>query len=135
MFGSGVLRRVKKAGTDLMNKVPTKSVSSSKCHANNVLCFNFVLNFQNRRSMLDESRLTQSQFALGFDSGGNDSDNSAEDPHSTASETNLLKKESQITIQRKSNDQQSNERIAAASNFPSMIRDDLVRTSRNTMPG
>lgn len=26
-FGSGVLRRVKKAGTDLMNKVPTKSVS------------------------------------------------------------------------------------------------------------
>lgn len=26
-FGSGVLRRVKKAGSDLMNKVPTKSVS------------------------------------------------------------------------------------------------------------
>lgn len=27
VFGSGVLRRVKKAGSELMNKVPTKNVS------------------------------------------------------------------------------------------------------------
>lgn len=84
---------------------------------------------QNRRSALDESRLTQSQFSLGFDSGANDSDNSGEEPHSTASDTNLLKKETQITVQRKSNELQSNDRIASPSNYP-LIRDDLVRTSR-----
>ncbi|XP_031635774.1 daple-like protein [Contarinia nasturtii] len=109
-FGSGVLRRVKKAGTDLMNKVPTKS---------------------NRRSWLDESRLTQSQFTLGFESGGNESDNSGEEPHSTASDTNLLKKETQITIQRKANDQNND----AVSNYQPLIRDDLLRTSRNTLTG
>lgn len=82
---------------------------------------------------MDDSRLTQSQFTLGFDSGGNESDNSGEEPHSTASDTNLLKKEPPITIQRKSNE--SNERIASPSNYQALIRDDLVRTSRNAVPG
>lgn len=119
-FGSGVLRRVKKAGTDLSQIfVPTKN---------------------NRRSWLDESRLTQSQFTLGFDSGGNESDNSGEEPHSTASDSNLLKKEAHITIQRKAiNDQQndtiSNRVSSPANNYQPLIREDLLRTSRNTLPG
>lgn len=80
--------------------------------------------------------MTQSQFTIGFDSGGNESDNSGDEPHSTASDTNLLKKESHITIQRKSND--SNRVASPANNYhqtPTLARDDLVRTSRNTMPG
>lgn len=95
---------------------------------------------QNRRSWLDESRLTQSQFTIGFDSGGNESDNSGEEPHSTASDTNLLKKESHITIQRKANDQinaepLSNRVASPANNYPPLIREDLLRTSRSTLPG
>lgn len=81
--------------------------------------------------------MTQSQFTIGFDSGGNESDNSGDEPHSAASDTNLLKKESHITIQRKSND--SNRVASPANNYhqtsSSLARDDLVRTSRNTMPG
>lgn len=77
---------------------------------------------------------------MGFDSGGNESDNSAEEPHSTASDTNLLKKEVQITIQRKTNDQQNNDSItnrvsSPANNYQPLEREDLRRTSRNTIPG
>lgn len=93
-----------------------------------------LLNSQNRRSWLDESRLTQSQFTIGFDSGGNESDNSGDEPHSAASDTNLLKKESHITIQRKSTDHP--DRVSSpANNYQPLVRDDLVRTSRNTLPG
>lgn len=98
------------------------------------------MNLQNRRSWLDESRLTQSQFTLGFDSGGNESDNSNEELHSTASDTNLLKKETHITIQRKSANDQHNDSISnrvssPANNYQPLVRDDLVRTSRSTLPG
>lgn len=97
------------------------------------------VNSQNRRSWLDESRLTQSQITLGIDSAGNESDNSGEEQHSTASDTNLLKKEAHITIQRKANDQHnesiSNRVSSPANNYSPLIREDLVRTSRNTLPG
>lgn len=95
-----------------------------------------MFNLQNRRSWLDESRLTQSHFTLGFDSGGNDSDNSGEEPHSTASDTNLLKKETQITIQRKANDEPLSNRVSSpANNYQQLAREDLLRTSRSTLPG
>lgn len=91
-------------------------------------------NLQNRRSWLDESRLTQSQFTIGFDSGGNESDNSGDEPQSTGSDTNLLKKETHITIQRKGNEH--HERVSSpANNYQPLVREDLVRTSRNALPG
>lgn len=61
-FGATLVRRVRKAGSDIMNKVPSRS---------------------NRRSWHEDARLTQSQFTLAGGSGesaGNDSDNSVEDP-------------------------------------------------------
>ncbi|XP_036335595.1 protein Daple isoform X3 [Rhagoletis pomonella] len=70
-FASSIVRRVKKAGSDFINKVPTS---------------------RNRRSWVDDSRLTQSQFMIGSESGGNDSDNSAEEPMSIASDTHLLQR-------------------------------------------
>ncbi|KAK5650688.1 hypothetical protein RI129_001717 [Pyrocoelia pectoralis] len=59
-FGSTLVRRMRKAGSDIINKVPSR----------------------NRRSWHEESRLTQSQFTLGGgsgESGGNDSDNSIDE--------------------------------------------------------
>ncbi|XP_018328259.1 coiled-coil domain-containing protein 88B isoform X2 [Agrilus planipennis] len=60
-FGATLVRRVRKAGSDIMNKVPSR----------------------NRRSWHEDNRLTQSQFTLaggsGGESGGNDSDNSMEE--------------------------------------------------------
>lgn len=64
-FGATLVRRVRKASSDFINKVPSR----------------------NRRSWHEDSRLTQSQFTLGGggsgESGGNDSDNSSEDPQRT----------------------------------------------------
>ncbi|KAF5288120.1 hypothetical protein FQA39_LY15507 [Lamprigera yunnana] len=59
-FGSTLVRRMRKAGSDIINKVPSR----------------------NRRSWHEDSRLSQSQFTLGGgsgESGGNDSDNSIEE--------------------------------------------------------
>lgn len=59
-FGSTLVRRMRKAGSDIINKVPSR----------------------NRRSWHEDSRLTQSQFTLGGgsgESGGNDSDNSIDE--------------------------------------------------------
>ncbi|KAK4883258.1 hypothetical protein RN001_006577 [Aquatica leii] len=59
-FGSTLVRRMRKAGSDIINKVPSR----------------------NRRSWHEESRLSQSQFTLGGgsgESGGNDSDNSIDE--------------------------------------------------------
>ncbi|KAF5308672.1 hypothetical protein FQR65_LT06133 [Abscondita terminalis] len=59
-FGSTLVRRMRKAGSDIINKVPSR----------------------NRRSWHEDSRLSQSQFTLGGgsgESGGNDSDNSVEE--------------------------------------------------------
>ncbi|KAG5892313.1 hypothetical protein JTB14_023493 [Gonioctena quinquepunctata] len=65
-FGATLVRRVRKAGSDIINKVPSR----------------------NRRSWHeDAARLTQSQLTLVNDgsgeSNGNNSDNSAEDPNKT----------------------------------------------------
>lgn len=96
---------------------------------------NFI--YQNRRSWLDESRLTQSQFSIGFDSGGNESDISGEEPQSIASDTALLKNDSmpQITAQRKSSDEPLNSMSKSTNSFQPLIREELLRTSRNTLPG
>lgn len=59
---------------------------------------------QNRRSWIDDTRLTQSHIVLESESGGNESDNSIEDPPtSTASDTNLLHRNSHLrqSLQRK----------------------------------
>ncbi|XP_063913920.1 protein Daple isoform X2 [Zophobas morio] len=58
-FGATLVRKVRKAGSDIINKVPSR----------------------NRRSWHEDvSRLTQSQFTLsGGESGGNDSDNSVDE--------------------------------------------------------
>ncbi|XP_055911265.1 girdin isoform X2 [Eupeodes corollae] len=69
-FASNLVRRVKKASSDLMNIVPSR----------------------NRRSWVDDTRLTQSQFAIGSESGGNESDNSIEEPSSIVSDTPLLQR-------------------------------------------
>ncbi|XP_020806538.1 girdin isoform X3 [Drosophila serrata] len=68
-FAIGLVRRVKKASSDLMNKVPSR----------------------NRRSWVDDAR-TSSQFVIGSESGGNESDNSNEEPISIASDTHLLQR-------------------------------------------
>ncbi|XP_032592875.1 girdin isoform X9 [Drosophila grimshawi] len=68
-FASSLVRRVKKASSDLMNKVPSR----------------------NRRSWVDDAR-TSSQFVIGSESGGNESDNSTEEPLSIASDTHLLQR-------------------------------------------
>ncbi|XP_016926278.2 girdin isoform X3 [Drosophila suzukii] len=68
-FASMLVRRVKKASSDLMNKVPSR----------------------NRRSWVDDAR-TNSQFVIGSESGGNESDNSNEEPLSIASDTHLLQR-------------------------------------------
>ncbi|ALC42932.1 Girdin [Drosophila busckii] len=68
-FASSLVRRVKKASSDLMNKVPSR----------------------NRRSWVDDAR-TSSQFVIGSESGGNESDNSNEEPLSIASDTHLLQR-------------------------------------------
>ncbi|KAB0801717.1 hypothetical protein PPYR_03903 [Photinus pyralis] len=63
-FGSTLVRRMRKAGSDIINKVPSR----------------------NRRSWHEESRLSQSQFTLGGgsgESGGNDSDNSIDESGKT----------------------------------------------------
>ncbi|XP_030385520.1 girdin isoform X2 [Scaptodrosophila lebanonensis] len=68
-FASSLVRRVKKASSDLMNKVPSR----------------------NRRSWVDDARAS-SQFVIGSESGGNESDNSNEEPLSIASDTHLLQR-------------------------------------------
>ncbi|XP_022221471.2 girdin isoform X3 [Drosophila obscura] len=68
-FAISLVRRVKKASSDLMNKVPSR----------------------NRRSWVDDAR-TNSQFVIGSESGGNESDNSNEEPLSIASDTHLLQR-------------------------------------------
>lgn len=62
--------------------------------SNPVFLFNlllFTFDFQHRRSWIDDARLTQSQFNLGSESGGNESDNSTEEPLSISSNSHLVK--------------------------------------------
>ena len=69
---ANIVKKVRKAGSDLMNKT------------------------KNRRSWVEDPRLTQSQFILGSESGGNESDNSLEEPNSVASDNTHLRRDSPI---------------------------------------
>lgn len=114
-FASSIVRRVKKAGSDFINKVPTS---------------------RNRRSWVDDSRLTQSQFVIGSESGGNDSDNSIEEPMSTESDTHLLKRNSHIrqSLQRDLMDNTLT-RGGIRSSLQSQKRTDLNSSRRNSVHG
>lgn len=88
---SNIVKKVRKAGSDLMNRVPSK----------------------NRRSWVvdhSDTRLTQSQFIMGSESGGNDSDNSNEEPTSVASDNTHLRRTSPVrhSFQRKTSEQIQN---------------------------
>ncbi|XP_055377094.1 girdin isoform X2 [Condylostylus longicornis] len=116
-FGSSFVKRVKKASSDLMNKVPSR----------------------NRRSWIDDSRLTQSQFALGSESGGNESDNSTEEQNSIASDTHLIQRNAPM---RQSLQRITNETVETAilrggirSSLQSHKRSDLSNTRRNSVHG
>lgn len=86
--------------------------------------------------------MTQSQTTLGgFDSGGNESDNSADESHSVASDTNLIKRSSAAatsTLQRRttSSAEPVNRSIASSrNNYQPLIREDSVRSHRSNMHG
>ncbi|CAD7003608.1 unnamed protein product [Ceratitis capitata] len=112
-FASSIVRRVKKAGSDFINKVPTS---------------------RNRRSWIDESRLTQSQFTIGSD--GNDSDNSTEAPISIASDTHLLQRNLPMrqSLQRDLMDNTLS-RGGVRSSLQAQKRTDLNSSRRNSVHG
>ncbi|XP_062559689.1 girdin [Armigeres subalbatus] len=117
-FGLNFVKKVRKAGSELMNRVPNR----------------------NRRSWVDESRLTQSQFTLGSESGGNESDNSIEEPNSVASDTNLLQRNTAIrqSLQRKPNNEALNASLLRGgirSSLQASRRDDANQAHRNSFPG
>ncbi|XP_073840271.1 protein girdin isoform X2 [Musca autumnalis] len=114
-FGSNLVRRVKKASSDLMNKVPSR----------------------NRRSWIDDSRLTQSQFMIGSESGGNDSDNSAEEPISINSDTHLFQRNIPIrqSLQRDMLDNSLSRGGTMRSSLQTQKRTDLNNSRRNSVHG
>lgn len=117
-FGLNFVKKVRKAGSELMNRVPNR----------------------NRRSWVDEPRLTQSQFTLGSESGGNESDNSIEEPNSVASDTNLLQRNSALrqSLQRKPNSEALNTSLlrgGVRSSLQSSRRDEVTQAHRNSFPG
>lgn len=69
---ANIVKKVRKAGSDLMNKT------------------------KNRRSWVEDPRLTQSQFILGSESGGGESDNSLEEPSSVVSDNTHLRRASPV---------------------------------------
>lgn len=84
---ANIVKKVRKAGSDLMNKT------------------------KNRRSwVVEDSPLTQSQFILGSESGGNESDNSLEEPKSVVSDNTHLRRSSPIrhSLQKKTSEQIQN---------------------------
>ncbi|XP_037940477.1 girdin-like [Teleopsis dalmanni] len=115
-FASSLVRRVKKASSDLMNKVPSR----------------------NRRSWVDDSRLTQSQFIIGSESGGNDSDNSTEEPMSIVSDTHLLQRNIPMrqSLQRDANKDNTIVRGGVVrSSLQAQKRTDLNNSRRNSVHG
>ncbi|XP_053956841.1 girdin isoform X2 [Anastrepha ludens] len=109
-FASSIVRRVKKAGSDFINK--------------------------NRRSWVDDSRLTSSQFMIGSESGGNDSDNSFEEPMSIASDTHLLQRNMPMrqSLQRDLMDNTLS-RGDIRSSLQAQKRTDLNNSRRNSVHG
>lgn len=96
----------------------------------------FLFIFQNRRSWLDESRLTQSQFSIAFDSAGNESDNSAEDPSITPDKSQSKKDTiAHLTAQRKAMEDVMNRVSPSNSTYQPLIRDDAIRSSRTALTG
>lgn len=87
--------------------------------------------------------MSQSQFNLGSESGGNESDNSADEPASTASDTNLIKKNAQMkaapAVPRKP-DRLDNSLLNRSTptnrtGYQPLIREDSVRSHRNSVHG
>ncbi|XP_058447746.1 girdin [Malaya genurostris] len=117
-FGLNFVKKVRKAGSELISRVPNR----------------------NRRSWVDEPRLTQSQFTLGSESGGNESDNSIEEPNSVASDTNLLQRHSVLrqSLQRKPNNEVLNKTLLRGgirSSLQASRRDEVSQAHRNSFPG
>ncbi|XP_037719108.1 girdin isoform X2 [Drosophila subpulchrella] len=113
-FASMLVRRVKKASSDLMNKVPSR----------------------NRRSWVDDAR-TNSQFVIGSESGGNESDNSNEEPLSIASDTHLLQRNVPLrqSLQRDLLDNSIQRGGAVRSSLQAQKRTDLNNSRRNSVHG
>ncbi|KAH8380337.1 hypothetical protein KR009_010072 [Drosophila setifemur] len=113
-FASSLVRRVKKASSDLMNKVPSR----------------------NRRSWVDDAR-TNSQFVIGSESGGNESDNSNEEPLSIASDTHLLQRNIPLrqSLQRDLLDNSIQRGGAVRSSLQAQKRTDLNNSRRNSVHG
>ncbi|KAH8264988.1 hypothetical protein KR038_011417 [Drosophila bunnanda] len=113
-FAIGLVRRVKKASSDLMNKVPSR----------------------NRRSWVDDAR-TSSQFVIGSESGGNESDNSNEEPISIASDTHLLQRNIPLrqSLQRDLLDNSIQRGGAVRSSLQAQKRTDLNNSRRNSVHG
>ncbi|XP_043071356.1 girdin isoform X3 [Drosophila grimshawi] len=113
-FASSLVRRVKKASSDLMNKVPSR----------------------NRRSWVDDAR-TSSQFVIGSESGGNESDNSTEEPLSIASDTHLLQRNMPLrqSLQRDLLDSSIQRGGTVRSSLQAQKRTDLSNSRRNSVHG
>lgn len=118
-FGLNLVKKMRRAGSELMNRVPNR----------------------NRRSWVEEQRLTQSQcLSMGSESGGNESDNSIEEPNSVASDTNLLQRGSQLrqSLQRKPNNEALNATLLRGgirSSLQASRRDDVNPAHRNSFQG
>ncbi|XP_060653990.1 protein Daple isoform X2 [Drosophila nasuta] len=113
-FASSLVRRVKKASSELMNKVPSR----------------------NRRSWVDDAR-TSSQFVIGSESGGNESDNSNEEPLSIASDTHLLQRNMPLrqSLQRDLLDSSIQRGGTVRSSLQAQKRTDLSNSRRNSVHG
>lgn len=112
---ANIVKKVRKAGSDLMNKT------------------------KNRRSWVEDPRLTQSQFILGSESGGNESDNSLEEPSSVASDNTHLKRSSPVrqSFQKKTSEQiqQVLMRGGVRGSLQAVKRSEEQQANRNSFQG
>ena len=112
---ANIVKKVRKAGSDLMNKT------------------------KNRRSWVEDPRLTQSQFILGSESGGNDSDNSLEEPVSVVSDTTGLHRDSPVraSFQKKTSEQIQNvlKRGGIRGSLQTVKRSEEQQANRNSFQG
>ncbi|XP_058118302.1 protein Daple isoform X2 [Anopheles ziemanni] len=114
-FGLNLVKKMRRAGSELMNRVPNR----------------------NRRSWVEEQRLTQSQcLSMGSESGGNESDNSIEEPNSVASDTNLLQRGSQLrqSLQRKFDTTTDTLNLGTAGTRRTVYLDDKIVNSGSSTP-
>ncbi|KAL9904081.1 protein girdin isoform 1-T1 [Glossina fuscipes fuscipes] len=114
-FASSLVRRVKKASSDFMSKVPSR----------------------NRRTWIDDTRSPQSGFMVGSESGGNDSDNSTEEPISISSDTHLLQRNIPIrqSLQRNTLDNSISRGGTLRSSLQTQRLTDLGNSRRNSIHG